>query len=374
MVLCLFFARCPPARKIRKKSCLNFQKTPVIFLMKEAEKVRWRCAIWTMLDAGASKQSVKELYGSQLACSTLHGLIGSYQSGWFAGELPVDKPRSGRPSDISQARKRKVVEDLKAGSSVRVAAARNDMSIATVSGAAKEQKVVARRLILRPFLEDRHLESRLAYAQRLLASDNEVWKQVLWTDESAVALCRTERPCQWVDFGSHPEELSKCSYPKTVWVWAGISWQGRTPLLFLTWDDKGGFKAHHYQAQVLSKVPGMMADLLGEDGMFMEDGSRVHTAKANKGYREQKGIKSFPEKPHKWPANSPDLNPIENVWADMKHAINRLPEYPTSAAAMKKDLKTYWKTMTQEKCRNFIGDYQKRLELVVEAKGGNSGH
>jgi transposase len=55
----------------------------------------------------------------------------------------------------------------------------------------------------------------------------------------------------------------------------------------------------------------------------------------------------------KAPANSPDLNPIELVWADMKREIRS--KMCTSLDEIKEAIGIYWRALTPEKCAIFIG-------------------
>jgi transposase len=51
---------------------------------------------------------------------------------------------------------------------------------------------------------------------------------------------------------------------------------------------------------------------------FMQDGAPCHTSKIAKGALNKMGIKLF-----KWPGNSPDMNPIENVWHVLKSEVRK---------------------------------------------------
>jgi len=59
-----------------------------------------------------------------------------------------------------------------------------------------------------------------------------------------------------------------------------------------------------------------------EEGIFrqsalvVQDGAPSHTAKAIRAEFLSKGLELI-----KWPAQSPDLNPIENIWSLLKYKI-----------------------------------------------------
>ena len=58
-----------------------------------------------------------------------------------------------------------------------------------------------------------------------------------------------------------------------------------------------------------------MGDLPGGTGSYeiMEDGNSAHRSAYTDKKRAELGIRKMP-----WPARSPDLNPIENVWAPLE--------------------------------------------------------
>ncbi len=333
-----------------------------------------RCVVFSVRSAGGTKADAMKYLQVGFPRSTLNGMWDAWYENWRDDGLPIAAERSGRPPALSPRKRKRVSEELKAGGTCRQVAGMMGVSASTISNIAREQNVVARMPVFRPFLSDKAVANRLAFAKATLKNKNRPWERVLWSDESAVLLTPHQRHCVWVDVGTVPEAIQTYQFPKAIWVWGGISYAGATPLVFLKLPPKGGFKAENYQEQVLRKVKGWGDSMKMKDWMFMEDGARVHTAKVNQHYRDQLGIKPFPPKPAKWPASSPDLNPIENVWADMKHFIHQLPEYPEDEETMKKQLRIFWKTMTPEKCRRFIENYEQRLKDVIDAGGGNTKH
>ena len=68
-----------------------------------------------------------------------------------------------------------------------------------------------------------------------------------------------------------------------------------------------------------------------------------------------------------WSSQSPDLNPIEHSWRDLKLAVHR--RKPTNLAQLEHFYKEEWGKMSYAKCAKLVDGYTKRLEAVIAAKG-----
>ena len=70
-----------------------------------------------------------------------------------------------------------------------------------------------------------------------------------------------------------------------------------------------------------------------------------------------------------WPAHSPDLSPIENIWADLKKRLEE--KHPEIPKAMLWDvIEEEWDKTSKDYCKNLFASMPERLAAVIKAKGG----
>ncbi len=73
-----------------------------------------------------------------------------------------------------------------------------------------------------------------------------------------------------------------------------------------------------------------------------------------------------------WPSQSPDLNPIEMLWHDLKQSFQAWKPY--NMAELKKICKEEWVKIPPQWCERLLASYRKCLIAVVAGKVGTTGY
>ncbi len=142
-------------------------------------------------------------------------------------------------------------------------------------------------------------------------------------------------------------------------IWAAMSSAGVGPLCFL----KSTVNAAIYQ-EILEHFMLPSADKLYGDAdfIFQQDLAPAHTAKGTKSWFNDHGVTVLD-----WPANSPDLNPIENLWGIVKRKMG--DTRPNNADELKATVKETWASIPPQQCHKLITSMPRRIEEVIKAKG-----
>jgi len=96
--------------------------------------------------------------------------------------------------------------------------------------------------------------------------------------------------------------------------------------------------------------------------VFQHDNAPVHTAASVKKWVQTKGLDVMI-----WPPQSPDLNPIENLWYILDLALKN--RHPHSRLDLVNTLKIGWSEISAKKREALVGSMKKRCELVIESQG-----
>ena len=71
-----------------------------------------------------------------------------------------------------------------------------------------------------------------------------------------------------------------------------------------------------------------------------------------------------------WPAQSPDLNPIENLWDYLDRKLDVLPT--TTLSQLWDTLSDLWENIPTEIIENLVSSMPQRIEAVIKARGGHT--
>ena len=147
-------------------------------------------------------------------------------------------------------------------------------------------------------------------------------------------------------------------------VWGGISKQGATPLVVFS----GIMNSTFYQNEILLNGLKLFGDEVFPAGYRMyQDNDPKHTSKSTQAFMLEKNINWW-----RSPAESPDLNPIENLWAEMKHYVSSIAK-PQTKAELEDAILAFWETVTPQKCQRYINHIHKVIPKVIECAGCATG-
>ncbi len=145
-------------------------------------------------------------------------------------------------------------------------------------------------------------------------------------------------------------------------IWAAMSSAAVGPLCFL----KSTVNAAIYQ-DILEHFMLPSADKLYGDAdfIFQQDLAPAHTAKGTKSWFNDHSVTVLD-----WPANSPDVKPMENLCGIVKRKMR--DTRPNNADDLKAAIKATWASITPEQCHSLIAFMPRRIDAAINAKGGTT--
>ena len=128
--------------------------------------------------------------------------------------------------------------------------------------------------------------------------------------------------------------------------------------------DASGITAQVYIQQVVTPrvVPFFAA---GHANILQQDNARAHSARATQQELQRNGIPIM-----NWPPMSPDLNPVEQIWAYVKRRVNAQPNRPRNRGQLTQRVIFEINHLPRNFLNRLIVSMRRRCRLVIMNNGG----
>lgn len=216
----------------------------------------------------------------------------------------------------------------------------------------------------KPLLTKIQMKKRLEWAKEHQNWVQRQWDSVIWSDESKFEV-HFDNPQGLVIRTAAEANNSDClrrkvKYPGSIMVWGCMSSQGVGVLHIID----GTVNAAVYGSILTWHLLPSIETLQTADGefIFQQDNAPCHKARSITSWFTANEIQVLP-----WPANSPDLSPIENLWGKMKKSLRESPIF--TIAALKERVVQVWSQILPEECQKLVSTMPRRIKEVIHRKG-----
>ena len=304
------------------------------------------------------------------------------------GSNLADAPRSGRPHVMTtedEVNLLNIISDEATGS-IRKAAAvlaaggthvGRMTVLRTLVGASHSFRTIRRV----PELTAAHRAARIVFSQKHAQLD---WNGVMFSDSKYFTLSGGgRRRGKWQHSDLPRPTAGKRKHEAALHVYMGVTAYGATRLIKVTGGSTPNQKYRHPQTNTLHKglcaqeyrdvvLPALLSD--GNElfanrhrrsWTFQQDGAKVHTPAQCLEYAHEHAPGGVLQP---WPANSPDLSWIENIWAWMDARLCEMPRC-RNVGELWVALNEIRGSLTPSMLQPYVDSMQKRLKLCIELDG-----
>lgn len=288
-------------------------------------------------------------------------------------EMPEAKPHPGPPKKTSPRTLTVIKRQLEGEPKITARELKEnnprllgDVSIRTVNRRVSELGYSGHRQVKKPILTDKQKDRRLNWAKKYGDWTPQQWSEVLWSDEATFTVTCNRGGHVYRRAGSDPLDprytCGTTKHPDSLMVWGCFTAQSVGELVVLPKNQC--MNQYNYLELLCDNLPDAF-DRCGAT-VFMQDGAPCHTAKSVKLWLKDCEVNYFDD----WPGNSPDINPIENLWSIVKRGLKakNISSVPRLEAAIREE----WNNIPAQTLRNLSESLPRRLTAVKKRKGGNT--
>ena len=212
-----------------------------------------------------------------------------------------------------------------------------------------------------PALTSNHQKRRVDFALNHVTWVKE-WDSVIFSDEKKFNLDGPDGfHYYWHDVNSEQISFSKrAQNGGSTMIWAAFCKKAKSTLCFITTR----MKSVNY-CKVLGKhlLP-FASHTFSAEYTFQQDNAPCHRGRNTMEWLERHGVETM-----EWPALSPDLNPIENLWGILVQKVYANGKQYASRAELKLAIEKAWEELDDAVLCRLVDSMQSRMVDVLKANG-----
>ncbi|KAI1007653.1 hypothetical protein K3495_g571 [Podosphaera aphanis] len=277
--------------------------------------------------------------------------------------------KGGRPSKLTPRLRRQIVHDI---------TYETHRTPKQVAAALKEAySISATPQAVRNVLRQAGLKSkaRLNFAPKPKEWTIEDWKRVIWSDETKInQICCDGIQYTWrkskPGLAGRGIVLTLKFGGGNIMIWGCMAWSGPGTLVQVV----GKMNTQQYisilqeNLTLCMEAASLLEDMSPTDQLnFQQDNDPKHAARATTLFFRSRDIKCLD-----WLAQSPDLNPIEHLWQELKRRLGTYYEPLKGVGELWQRVQREWALIPASTCRNLIESMPRRIDAVLAAKGVNT--
>lgn len=278
-------------------------------------------------------------------------------------ELYATTKRKGRTPKLSQRQRREIIRKASNSSiSLRQIKVTLNLNVSreTVRQVLKTCPFIkyAKRMKV-PKLTQAHILRRLSFAMKHI---KRIWRHTIFSDEKKFTL---DGPAAYNGYWN--DSRKEAQYHPTrnfgggsLMVWAAFSRTGKLQLVFTTCKMTSKDYTQILEQSLIPYVR-MHSD---EDFTFQQDNAAIHTSRFTQQWFEDHNIDVLD-----WPARSPDLNPMENLWGILVQRIYYNDQRYDTIDELKAAILMAWENIEKNIIENLVDSMNTRLSEVITKHG-----